>query len=48
MPWIFWNGLFCREISRDGDYWTLETMTGARYRVDWSNLELAHFKRIKQ
>lgn len=42
---IFWNGLFCRVISRDNaPIWELETMTGARYAVHYFELELAHFE----
>jgi hypothetical protein len=43
MPWIFWNGLFCLAVTKDGDYWLIESMAGVRYLVHWFNLESAQF-----
>lgn len=49
LPFVFWNGLYCKRIGGIYPIWILETMTGARYKVHYHDLELAYFtyKEIK-
>jgi hypothetical protein len=45
LPFVFWNGIYCKRINEDqpGPIWHLETLSGSRYWVHYFQIELASF-----
>jgi hypothetical protein len=43
LPFVFWNGLYCKRIGGVYPIWILESVTGARYKVHYFDVELAQF-----